>query len=339
MSIAELMKSKSSALQSVEHKSFYTAIRDLVRSYDKISKEGRLSLAFKPENILYVLTPKNGISFSMVDFASHPQDKSLEERNCAFHHHQLRHLSPLNPPVTYFFEIIVHLYMENILEGKDDWQRLNFVWSLWGRRHLKAIITPRPNIQSLFEKLEKCYGTIVTNEEGHAIWTKCDEVVRKVWKFKMDQEIRENQKTYSKDQCSGEYGQCALYDTLYNLFCAQYYSTKLNKQKKNKNEVGLCYDRHALGVLVLELIKVRGLSDGMRSTLSVSWAKKLMLGPETLEKVCKGFATVAKKKADKNPTKLDTSPCPLAELSYKIKNQSGRRLAGYDMHDLAKYGL
>lgn len=182
MPIAELMKSKSSALQSVEHKSFYTAIRDLVRSYDKISKEGRLSLAFKPENILYVLTPKNGISFSTIDFGPHPPDKSRDERNSNFHHHQLRNLSPLNPPATYFFEVIVHLYMDNLLDGKRGRDRVDTVWR---DRHIKRKLTPRPNIQSLFEKLENCYATIMTDTELHVIWSKTILAVGTIWQSQM----------------------------------------------------------------------------------------------------------------------------------------------------------
>jgi len=88
------------------------------------------------------------------------------------------------------------------------------------------------------------------------------------------------------------------------------------------NDVRLHHDRYALGVVVLELMKARGLSDGNRSEQAEKWVKKLMIGRETLKKVYQGFQSAASKSIDKKPTELDTSPCPLADVSYKIRNQS-----------------
>ena len=319
MPVAELLKSKSDTLKSVKHKSFYTAIGKLVRYYRDVLKKNKMSIDFNPESILYVLTPKNGISFSTIDFGPHPPDKSRDERNSNFHHHQLRNLSPLNPPATYFFEVIVHLYMDNLLDGKRGRDRVDTVWR---DRHIKRKLTPRPNIQSLFEKLENCYATIMTDTELHIIWSKTRAAVGKIWQSQMTNEICANPKKYSNIQCSGPYGQCVLYDTIYTRFCAEYYDTKLPNLNGMRNDVRLHHDRYALGVVVLELMKARGLSDGNRSERAEKWVKKLMIGRETLEKVYQGFQSAASKSIDKKPTELDTSPCPLADVSYKIRNQS-----------------
>ena len=318
-----LIRTNPSLLQGLDFKSLYVAIGNLIYTYFKISQQGILHLDFKPDNIMYKIDKEGNVVFSIIDFGllSFLENKLLDERNCTFHHIQLQDIRSMNPVETYFFEIMVHLFFDNVVKSKFSKTGNEHIRDLWKQRKQNILITSRNNIQNLFVILKNYYSNLLQSEDLNVIWGNCFQTLINVFTDEIKEKIRRDAKVNSTNQCSGVYGQCAVYDEIYIKFCHQYYTSNINEQQKNINDAGIHYDRYSLGVMILELLKARGLNNGANCTKSLSLVKSLMLRSEKLSVIYKAFLHLENEKLESNTTPLDSTPCELLCIQYRQQTQ------------------
>ena len=317
-----LLRTDSRILKNLKFSSLYAAIGNLIYTYFKISQKGIFHLDFKTDNILYNIDKHQNVVFSIIDFgqSSGLEKYSLEEGNCMFHHGQLRDIRYMSPAETYFFEIIVHLFFDNIIKNKCSEADNNRIRGLWAQRKKNMVITSRNNIQNLFVILKNFYSNALLPEDLNNIWENCFQALNKVFTGEMKQRISRDTKMNSTNQFSTVYGQCTVYEEIYTKFCSQYYTGKNDEQEQNRNSVLLHYDRHSLGIVILELLKARGLNDGANCTKSLSLVNNLMLGSEKLSNIWKAFVDLAKQK-DKFTKHVKSTPLQFVSIYYRQQNQ------------------
>jgi len=208
----------------------------------------------------------------------------MDEANVNMHRTILQDLRYYFPIEQYFFHIITYLFFDSILILNTQHNtKLRDFFNAEGINANCIIYTQRQHIKNLLNCIHVYFEKLYSNSDMADIWVKCYDIIQNT--------ITDQMKTRILNETH------LIYDEIYTKFSKHFYDGVNNTQEKNKDNIGIRFDRHALGALILVLLECKTDVDDKRSKISKELARDVMFGRKKLSIIQKKFKKLASTKA------------------------------------------
>ena len=293
--IDKIQEKETPSLSTIVIDDLYKAISGLMFTYYKISKEGILHRNITCNSVTYKRDNKNEFLFYFTDFDLSFNDWSrIDEANLNIHRNVVKKLSLLVPIEQYFFTILLYVWLDSVLNCdithvkssglSDRFQRDG------GSENLECLVKlKRGYFDDLLKRIELYFKKIYDRPQMSQKWQRCHDIIYTLLTDKMKTKIIAEAKIKNASNYNTNWSNFKVYDEMYTEFSIQFYTMYHNEQKRHIDTVGICFDRHSLGVLIRVLLECKTQVDTPSYDKSIELAFDLMFSRKKLSQICKEF--------------------------------------------------
>jgi len=293
--IDNIQENETPSLSTIGIDDLYKAISRLIQTHSIISKEGFLHRGITCNNVTYKRDSKNKVSFylSGVDLCFNDWNR-IDKVNLSIHRKVVENLSLLVPIEQYFFRILLYLWFDLVLNGKVtrvlyDSLTNRFQNEQPAKNREYLVQLKREYFHDLLDKIESYFRKLYTTSQMDQTWQSCHKIMHTVSTDELEKKIISEATINKASGYNTKWSSFEVYDEMYTKFSKRFYSEFKNDQKKHHDNIGMCFDKHALGVLIRVLLECKTLVDSPSYNKSIELAFDLMFSREKLSKISKGF--------------------------------------------------